>query len=135
MTVEDNVQIGGNHYKTDDPDQQHWNAMAAMQANYFQGVITKYIDRHRRKHGLEDLQKAEHYAKKYKQIIYSPFWSEYAVRTTIKLYLAKDELNITEVKAITAVLCNDMPTTIKLIEQLIEEYTGENPTSRYTNQD
>lgn len=52
----DDKQIGGDHYK--DRKVQHWTY--AAQLPYLEGLATKYIDRHRRKGGKEDLRKAIH---------------------------------------------------------------------------
>lgn len=49
-------QIGGLHYK--DRKIQHWDY--AAQLPYLEGLATKYIDRHARKGGKEDLLKAIH---------------------------------------------------------------------------
>ena len=59
----DDTQVGGTHYKRQKT--QHWNAMIVLGADYFSGVITKYIVRYRNKNGLEDLYKARHYLDKY----------------------------------------------------------------------
>lgn len=56
-------QVGGNHYKTEGP--QHWDMVAGFGLDYFQGQITKYLFRWRKKNGLEDLEKAKHYLEKY----------------------------------------------------------------------
>lgn len=59
-------QIGGDHYQ---PVQvgavQHWDFCAAYNLDYFQGVITKYVTRWKKKNGLQDLEKAKHYLEKY----------------------------------------------------------------------
>lgn len=49
-------QIGGTHYKG--RKIQHWDY--AAQLPYLEGLATKYIDRHRRKGGKQDLLKAIH---------------------------------------------------------------------------
>lgn len=59
----DDIQIGGSHYKNQKT--QHWNAMIVLNADYFSGVITKYVVRYKNKNGLEDLYKARHYLDKY----------------------------------------------------------------------
>lgn len=56
-------QVGGDHYKTSGP--QHWDMVVEFDLDYFQGQITKYLFRWRRKNGLEDLEKAKHYLEKY----------------------------------------------------------------------
>ena len=55
-------QVEGNHYKT---SIEHWDWVYANDLDYFQGQITKYIFRWKKKNGLKDLQKAQHFLEKY----------------------------------------------------------------------
>jgi len=56
-------QVGGQHYATDGV--QHWDyAQQALDGEYLMGNVTKYVARHRRKNGLQDLEKANHYLMK-----------------------------------------------------------------------
>ena len=55
-------QVGGKHYAA---EIQHWDFAASHQFDYFQGQITKYVTRWRRKNGLQDLEKAQHFLEKY----------------------------------------------------------------------
>lgn len=57
-------QVGGSHYNDGLP-MQHWDLVALFKLDYFQGNITKYIFRWRKKNGVEDLRKAMHYLEKY----------------------------------------------------------------------
>ena len=59
-------QIGGEHYKS---AIQHWDYVVANDLDYFQAQIIKYVGRHKKKHGLEDLNKAQHFLEKYTEII------------------------------------------------------------------
>lgn len=56
-------QVAGDHYKTG--GKQHWDMVAEFELDYFQGQITKYLFRWRKKNGIEDLEKARHYLDKY----------------------------------------------------------------------
>ena len=56
-------QVGGNHYATGGP--QHWDMVAQFNLDYFQGQITKYLFRWRKKNGVQDLEKARHFLDKY----------------------------------------------------------------------
>lgn len=58
-------QISGDHYKT---SIEHWDFVVANDLNYFEGQITKYITRCRKKNGKEDLKKALHFLEKYLEI-------------------------------------------------------------------
>lgn len=60
------MQVGGNHYQT---AIQHWDYVVANDLDYFQGQITKYITRWRKKNGVHDLYKARHFLEKYIEVI------------------------------------------------------------------
>lgn len=55
-------QVGGSHYRS---DIQHWDYVVANDLDYFQGQITKYVTRWKKKNGLADLHKALHFLEKY----------------------------------------------------------------------
>lgn len=54
-------QVGGNHYRS---TIQHWDFVTYHGIGYLEGCLTKYISRHHKKNGLQDLEKAEHYLEK-----------------------------------------------------------------------
>jgi hypothetical protein len=56
-------QIGGSHYKTGGIE--HWDVVHLFELDYFQGQITKYLFRWRKKNGIQDLEKARHFLDKY----------------------------------------------------------------------
>lgn len=56
-------QVGGTHY-ADGGECQHWDFVAVNGLGYLEGCATKYVTRHRKKHGAQDLQKALHYIEK-----------------------------------------------------------------------
>lgn len=56
-----NQQVGGSHYAS---RIQHWDMAVACRLGYFEGQITKYLYRWRKKNGLEDLDKALHFLDK-----------------------------------------------------------------------
>jgi hypothetical protein len=55
-------QVGGEHYKTG--GLQHWDIVLMFGLGYFEGQITKYLFRWRKKNGIEDLLKARHFLDK-----------------------------------------------------------------------
>lgn len=55
-------QVAGSHYKA---SIQHWDYVWANQLDYFQAQITKYVTRWKKKNGLQDLKKAQHFLEKY----------------------------------------------------------------------
>lgn len=54
-------QIGGTHYKT---SIEPWDAIVSWELGYLDGNVVKYVARWRRKGGLADLKKAQHYLEK-----------------------------------------------------------------------
>ena len=59
-------QVGGGHYMG---SIQHWDLAAQRNYDYFQGQITKYVDRWKNKNGLQDLKKAQHFLEKYIELV------------------------------------------------------------------
>lgn len=64
----DSKQIAGTHYKT---DYQHWSMLPALGygPEYFIGQATKYLTRWRKKNGLRDLLKAQHFIEKLAELV------------------------------------------------------------------
>ena len=60
------TQVAGNHYQT---NIQHWDYVVANELDYFQAQVTKYATRCKRKNGLEDLKKAQHFLSKYIELV------------------------------------------------------------------
>lgn len=67
MTTANDIQFGGDHYKTGSV--QHWDVIDDYGYPYLEGCATKYILRHRKKNGLEDLKKARHFMVKIRENI------------------------------------------------------------------
>jgi len=61
----DREQIGGDHYRTPEGIPEHWDLAVALQWDFFQYQITKYLWRWKEKGGVQDLRKAEHFLRKY----------------------------------------------------------------------
>ena len=61
-------QVGGGHYRIKGA-QQHWDYSWQHGYDQFQYCITKYVDRHKHKNGLEDLYKAKHHLDKYIELL------------------------------------------------------------------
>lgn len=60
-------QIGGHHYKVG--GEEHWDRVHRLGLDYFQAQITKYVERWKKKNGVEDLRKARHFLDKYIELI------------------------------------------------------------------
>ena len=58
-------QVGATHYKS---EIQHWDYVVANDLDYFQAQITKYVTRWKKKGGIEDLRKAQHFLDKYIEV-------------------------------------------------------------------
>ena len=58
-------QVAGTHYAA---DVQHWDIVVMHNLNYFEGQITKYVMRARKKNGKQDLEKARHFIDKYLEV-------------------------------------------------------------------
>lgn len=54
-------QHGGSHYKD---KIQVWDFVSQNDIPYLEGNVIKYVARHKRKNGIEDLHKAKHYLEK-----------------------------------------------------------------------
>lgn len=57
-------QVAGNHYRADGDELQHWDLVIMFNWCYFVGQITKYLMRYKRKNGVQDLKKAQHFLEK-----------------------------------------------------------------------
>lgn len=62
MSKANERQVSGSHYRS---PIQHWDYVWANDLNYFEAQITKYVSRARKKNGVEDLRKAQHFLEKY----------------------------------------------------------------------
>jgi hypothetical protein len=58
------IQFGGDHYKTEADVLQHWDICEIYGIGYMESAGTKYVYRHESKNGLEDVLKAFHYTTK-----------------------------------------------------------------------
>lgn len=69
-------QIAGTHYQS---AIQHWDYVIANDLDYFQAQITKYVTRWKKKGGITDLQKAQHFLQKYIEAVRSGAYKEFKV--------------------------------------------------------
>lgn len=65
-------QVGGGHYAA---SYQHWDLVADLGLGYFEGQITKYVARWRKKNGLQDLEKAMHFLEKLVELVVYQGWT------------------------------------------------------------
>ncbi len=69
------TQVGGDHYKGHNI--QHWDYAYNRGFDPFQYIITKWVERWRRKGGVEDLYKARHALDKYIELVEAEPTEEY----------------------------------------------------------
>jgi Protein of unknwon function (DUF3310) len=145
MTVNE-IQHGGNHYKG---TFQHWDVVADLQLNYYLANATKYITRHRKKNGREDVLKAQHYIDKLLELIDDnrmpvPF------EPAILVQVAQQEILIRFLEAngvehespewkIMHHLCMayehaNLVVASTLLRMLVEEYDAAEPSRAYVDQ-
>jgi len=61
-------QVGGSHYK-DGEHEEHWDRAWRLNYDPFQYIITKWVERWKKKGGIEDLKKAQHAIQKYIELV------------------------------------------------------------------
>ena len=60
------MQVGGDHYRS---SLQHWDVVTLYNVPYLEGCASKYVNRWRKKNGLQDLEKALHFVTKLKEVV------------------------------------------------------------------
>jgi hypothetical protein len=103
-------QVGGFHYAG---GYQHWDFVHdALHGCYLEGCITKYVTRWRKKDGIRDLEKAEHYLDKLIEGIQSgiivPYGDETSeeltkIESCVKRFINVSQLNADEAKVVELV--------------------------------
>lgn len=135
-------QVGGTHYAG---QFQHWDyVMAALKGRYLEGNITKYISRHQKKNGRQDVQKAIHYANKlmelYKIGAVQPPRKEGEVPNMwgVTQFLEHNPMGFWEQQVCIAAA--DWATEVRLrelinmLKSVLSSYVDEEPTSAYVSQ-
>ena len=82
MTANDK-QIGGTHYKNGILD--HWDWAVANDLLYLEGVLTKYVCRHKTSGKPDDRAKALHYAEKLLEVRQEGSWQPFLYRRPVQL--------------------------------------------------
>lgn len=67
MANANDIQVGGAHYQG---AIQTWDYIHENNLNYLEGNVVKYVSRHRKKNGKQDLEKALHYLQKLMEVSY-----------------------------------------------------------------
>jgi hypothetical protein len=88
-------QVGGDHYKT---QYEHWDLVEDSGTGYLEAVASKYITRWRKKAGLQDLEKAQHYIDKLleRARLHGRTGIGYSVEAELQRYFQCNEMGATE---------------------------------------
>ena len=136
------IQIGGGHYQT--LGLQHWDIVDLYNVGYFEGNISKYVTRWRKKNGVQDLKKAAHYLQK---LIESRSntgdlsnWRQPRVNpAVITRFVDDNQLTAAETVILHRVLhwrsIDDLTVAAARLQELIESEESGGPTAGYVNQD
>lgn len=126
MSDANKIQVGGAHYQS---DLQHWDLIELHGIGYLEGCATKYVTRWRKKNGVQDLQKAEHYATKLRELFREGYRVPRGIvpKQTLEMFQHANELTDIE-HAIVETLCrwedaDDLDDAITMIQHLIRENT------------
>ena len=135
-------QVAGTHYRT---AFQHWDLVAEAGMGYFDGQVTKYVSRWRKKNGLQDLEKAKHFAEKYYELLRAgtlhAVQGREAVKTNALLttYIGAAQLDDQEAEVVMLLTRNHDATLVKLaidiIDEIIDEIIAAEPGAGYVKQD
>ena len=109
MSDANEIQVAGDHYKS---QLQHWDWVVACGMNYFQANATKYVTRHKKKNGAEDLKKAAHYTMKLLELL----TAGNAIRTDCHLTF---DMKMNNVHSVVYAMMNDLDNTQQRILSLI----------------
>jgi hypothetical protein len=123
-------QIGGNHYQQF--PFQPTEFIHKMGLNFCQGNVIKYVCRYKFKNGLQDLEKALHYAEMLKDFHAEGYGETYNFERIdnpiVKTFFDKNSwvLNPMQVMIIKQVLLSNYDATIYRVQELITDYTEHN---------
>lgn len=141
MTSANSTQVGGTHYTA---DYQHWDFVNDAGLGYFPGQISKYVCRHSKKSGAEDLRKAAHYAHKYIEILTAEAetgtWSMplrvFSVRegSRQRLLEANKHLGAQESEILSILVHAVTPGGLRRVCIILDEMLGAYPQAGYVRQ-
>lgn len=102
------TQVGGDHYKSA-VGIQHWDFVTLNNIDYLRAQIIKYVQRWKKKNGVQDLQKAQHFYQKLLEVPRQPIQRE-LWSSPLDAYVAANEVEAEEAAIIDAVLTNGTET-------------------------
>lgn len=121
------TQVGGKHYKA---GYQHWDfVVRALRGRYLEGCATKYVTRWRKKNGIQDLQKADHYIAKILELHSNGMMENLGLTSQVAFecdeFCASNHCGTTERTIISLIATWTLPRHLEyarmLIKELIEE--------------
>ena len=119
------TQISGLHYKT---GYQAWDfTLDALGGCFFLGNANKYITRHAKKNGAEDLKKAKHYLLKYQELatqarIREPaLVSPEAARVLLTHYAEENDLSLQAQEILSLIMAGLIEEATHALSNLIME--------------
>ena len=113
-------QVGGTYYQA--CSIQHWDLITRYNINYLEANATKYLTRNR---SVEDLQKAEHYTEKIRELYLEKKYQPEGLidEPVMKTFLGGYRITATRAKAIRALFSweneEDLNEILELIKKLI----------------
>lgn len=131
------TQVGGTHYAT---EFQHWDYAWAVDMGIFPYQISKYISRHSKKGGLQDVQKAIHFAQKYiellgEDVVDRPFNEPYTLLYTLLYNRHNPHVGEQEMCVVRIVAGSHSAHSIKKAISIMEDIAGQYIHPGYVNQE
>ena len=122
-------QVGGSHYAS---SLQHWDLIVDHDIGYLEGCATKYVSRHRKKHGVQDLEKALHFVDKLIEAIesdkrYAPTQRARPTPEKLLLFAQANELNATEALVVYHLCTYSTKAHVEAARQGIQRLINESP--------
>lgn len=132
-------QVGGNHYEG---KVQHWDYCVRVQLQYLESAATKYIQRWRKKNGIQDLEKAISYLEKRIEAHFQMVGSlrgAIADEDLFDKYINDSKVAHEEAVLIFGIMhwrqIDELTVAIGMIRDLITEAEACEPGAGYVNQD
>ena len=119
----DKRQVGGSHYKG---HYQHWDFVRDLDLPYLLSQATRYLARHKKKNGLEDVEKLEHYLEKANQ-------EQEKMLSTIDEFVLSAGLDTTEAECLKHICFHRLASALNHARLIKLEYGS--ATEGYVNQD
>jgi hypothetical protein len=137
MSTANETQVGGSHYKT---GYQHWDLVWNTNMGYFPAQITKYLSRHTKKNGLQDVQKAIHFAAKYAELLDAAddvrgVWNGPNTDKYLQMYrISNPHLTSAELSVIKGCVTYHSHKEVEGFIKVMQEIAGQYPTPGYVKQ-